>query len=243
MLCIAICDDNPKESDHLSGLLHQYAKKHQLKLNIQVFSNGFLFLEAIEKKNGFHLCFLDIFMPAFTGIETAKELRLLDPEMHLVFCSSSPDFALDGYTLQASHYLVKPVKDQPFFKAMDQIMGKIFREQRGKPGNSLCIPTATGFQKLSSDEVSHVVASNNSTLVHLRNLNILASTQSFSKIWGSFAVYPNFAIISRSIFLNYDVVTGMEQDKFILESDIRIQLPRRKKKEITQDFLDYSMGS
>ncbi len=236
MIKIAICDDNLEEANILETLLHQYANENKIDFHITVYTNGFLFLDALEKN--FHICFLDIFMPAFSGIDTAKELRNIDKDIHLVFCTSSKDFALDGYALHASNYLIKPVEQHKLFVAVDELIRKINKEKTHK----FSVPTTNGLQLISTDTISHVTPDGNYCKIYLLNNIIIACRLSFLQVTDHLCQNRNFALISRSALLNYDVVVGMEDSKFILTSGVKISIPRRKKKEITQYFLDYSMN-
>lgn len=239
MLKIAICDDNTDESNLLQTFLQQYAQEKNLNFNITVYSNGFLFLDSLQ--NNYKICFLDIFMPAFSGIDTAKELRAIDKDMHLIFCTSSKDFALDGYSLQASNYLLKPLEKEKLFNAIDEVLRKIEKEKIKK----ISVPTVEGLRVIPTDIILYVTPDGNNSKINIQN-NLkeveIECKLSFTQITKDMSQYQNFVLISRSILLNLDVVVGMEQDKFILETGAKISIPRRKKKEITQIFLDYSMG-
>lgn len=235
MINIAICDDDYNEKKCLYELLEKYAQEHNLNFNIELFDNGFLFLESV--KRGFHVCFLDIFMPALSGIDTAKELRTIDKDMHLVFCTSSKDFALDGYGLQACNYLLKPLDKNIIFKALDEIIRNIYKEA---PSN-LCIPTTAGLKILIQDSISYIAANGNHCIIYLKDGATIHCKWSFSKIVEALCSRDNFCLISRSILLNFDSVIGMEKDKFSLSNMTKITIPRRKKQQITQEFLDYKL--
>ncbi|SDT63298.1 two component transcriptional regulator, LytTR family [Mucilaginibacter mallensis] len=63
------------------------------------------------------LIFLDIEMPGMNGIEFAKTI----PEKTLViFTTAYPEYALDGFELDAIDYLIKPVKEERFQKAVNK---------------------------------------------------------------------------------------------------------------------------
>ena len=55
-------------------------------------------------------------------MDTAKELRLFDPDCILVFLTTSTDHALDGFRVRAFHYLVKPYTDGELTALFDEII-------------------------------------------------------------------------------------------------------------------------
>jgi DNA-binding LytR/AlgR family response regulator len=74
-----------------------------------------------------HLIFLDIQMPKITGLDFFKTLK--DPPA-VIFTTAYPQYALDGFEVNALDYLVKPISFDRFLKAA--LKAKEFYEVRQK---------------------------------------------------------------------------------------------------------------
>lgn len=57
----------------------------------------------------FDIAFLDIEMPVINGIQLAKSLKRINPQLNIIFVTAYNDYAPDAYRLHASGYLSKPV--------------------------------------------------------------------------------------------------------------------------------------
>lgn len=237
MINIGICDDDLDEQNHLEKLLLKYSKQHNIEFNIKSFNNGYLFLDSIKNKKTFDICFLDIYMPALSGIDTAKELRLLDKTTQLIFTTSSKKFALDGYAVQATNYLLKPLEEESFFVALSQVLQKISIENT----ENIQIPTKMGYQLLSPNIITYIEVLNNNSIIHINGDKTIISSVNLTKMQEILEENLSFMLVSRSILINFDNVIGLENEKFVMSDGTKIIIPRRKKKELTKAFLDYRM--
>ena len=70
--------------------------------------------EAVSyaENNKFDLAVLDIKMPGMDGIELAKRLRGLNPEVLIVFITAYDNFVRDSNTIGGDDYIVKPYKKE-----------------------------------------------------------------------------------------------------------------------------------
>jgi DNA-binding LytR/AlgR family response regulator len=78
-------------------------------------------LKAVEilKREEVDLLFLDIRMPAISGIEL---LKLLRHPPKVILTTAYREYALDGYDLDIVDYLLKPITFERFFKAIERYL-------------------------------------------------------------------------------------------------------------------------
>lgn len=75
---------------------------------------------AIEqiKNNQISIAFLDINMPGKTGLELAREIKRLDPDINIIMVTAYREYALEALRLYVSAYLLKPVDDNELREAL-----------------------------------------------------------------------------------------------------------------------------
>ena len=118
-----IVDDEPLALDILETFI---AKMPNLELVARC-NNALEGIEAL-KNHEVDLMFLDIQMPQITGIEFLRSLR--NPPA-VVFTTAFPDFALEGFELDAVDYLLKPISMDRFMNAVSKATERITIRKQG----------------------------------------------------------------------------------------------------------------
>lgn len=106
MLAVAICDDEILDSCNLAGIIKDILDDMEVTYTIKQFQQGQDLLNAIEN---FDIIFLDILMCDINGMKTAQILRKKQFDKIIVFVSSSREYVMDAFEVEAFHYLTKPV--------------------------------------------------------------------------------------------------------------------------------------
>jgi DNA-binding LytR/AlgR family response regulator len=72
--------------------------------------------------NTVDLIFTDVNMPQMTGIELIQSLR---KKPHIIFITANAEYAVKGFELDITDFLVKPVTFDRFVKAVNKVMDRI----------------------------------------------------------------------------------------------------------------------
>ena len=172
---IAIVDDDATDRRMLHSRLEVQLARHSIHADISEYENGRKFLtEAAQEP--FTLVFLDIYMKKDNGIETAKKLRLFDPDCMLVFTTTSAEHALDGFRVRALHYLVKPYSDKDFQELMDEIIDRM-----PKPDKYIEVRSANGTQRLRFSEIIYAEHYQHQIYIHTTDNRKITTRQTFGK--------------------------------------------------------------
>jgi DNA-binding LytR/AlgR family response regulator len=114
------------------------------------------------------LLFLDIQMPKITGMDFIRSLTHAPP---VIFTTAYPQYAVEGFELNALDYLVKPISFERFLKAA--LKAKEFYEVRDKnikeanPGHFF-IKTDNKLVRIAFDEVIFAEGLQNYVIIHTR---------------------------------------------------------------------------
>ena len=121
--------------------------------DLQVVSTFEMPEDAIEfvKHNSVEIAFLDIEMPTMSGIQLAKELRAIRPDILLVIISAYGDYIKDSNQVGADYYILKPYKHETLEMMMERMRLLVKRQQK-----ELFIKTFGEFEILKNGKPTDV---------------------------------------------------------------------------------------
>jgi len=110
-----------EDDSNLGILLRNYlsAKNYETEL----FVNGNLALEAFPTRS-FGLCILDIMMPEMDGLTLAREIRLTNPDIPIIFLTAKnqKDDIIEGFKSGADDYITKPFSMEELLYRIEAIL-------------------------------------------------------------------------------------------------------------------------
>lgn len=217
---IAIVDDDAGDCRWLAEQLEGLLARRWLEGTVFSFAGGEEFLTAARARR-FDLVFLDIYMGGLDGVSIARELRAFDRDCLLVFSTSSPDHALEGYRVQAAQYLVKPWGTEELEQLFDQLA-------RLLPASEKYVELRSGRQKvrvylgriLWAEHFQHQVC------IHTTGGDTISIRITFGAFSALLASDARFFICGRGLLVNLDHAADFDGSVFLLDDGARCPVSR-----------------
>ena len=142
MNCI-IVDDEPLALD----ILEEYIRRTPALRLAGRFTSSADALNLLRARGwdgggGIHLAFLDIHMPGMDGLDLAKAIGKRDRggETRIVFTTAFPQYALEGFRVEALDYLLKPISFEEFSQSVARAVSWFGRRVDNGPASRTANP-------------------------------------------------------------------------------------------------------
>lgn len=229
---IALVDDEAIQLQRLENLLTSelHSLEHHTSHKIDTYRNGQSFLEHWTAGN-YDVIILDIFMGGITGVDVAKQIRLTDPDVKLVFCSRSNEFAAESYQVNAQYYLVKPATEGSIANMMKRLNpDPIQCEQTCTlPDGHAVLPR----QILYTEYYNHVI------FIHLKDGEVYRLRANHSDLEKLLIPYGYICSPSKGILINFHEVTQMLDTNVLMSDGTALPISRRKSKDIQSAYTKF----
>lgn len=237
MLKIAICDDNVDELSHMVSYVDEYQIYKHVKYEYYTFHNGIDLMSFLEKGKLFDIYYLDIIMPNYNGISLAKEIRSFDKNAQIIFFTSSPEFALESYSVKAINYVLKPVTKDKIFNTLTDALERIDKSQ----GSSLIVKNRNGLQKILLSNLVYVEAMGKKVVYHIISGRVLECTDQFSMVCDTLIKDSCFIKPHRSYLVNMKYIDTISNTEIVMQTNEMIPIAQGKSKEIKERYLTFQM--
>lgn len=230
---IAICDDEAMDRDEVLSVLQTYSLQKKTPFIYHIFDNGFSLLESIEAGSIYDIILLDIIMPNITGIETARHIRKTDSTVKIVFLTSSPEFAVDSYSVGAYYYLLKPINP----KNLVEVVDKISRSSKSYEAASILINDRKGIRRIPLSELVFCEILRRTVCYHFIDGSVSESTGTLSELENDLLPYSFVVKPHRSYLVNLRHVTEISLTEIKTDIGKTVPISRGRYEVVSHAFL------
>ena len=226
----AIIDDEPVAA----GLLESYVAKTPY-LNLTGTYNSAITAMRDLRDNPVPLLFLDIQMPELSGVEFAK---ILPKDTKIIFTTAFPQYALEGYKVNALDYLLKPISYEDFLRATEKAQDWFNILQKREAYNDdriMFIKSEYKLLRVNLDDILYVEGLKDYVRICLKNGEKIMSLMSMKKL-EDYLPRPEFLRTHRSYIVHMPEVRSIDRFRIVF-GDIFIPISDNYKEEV-QQYLD-----
>ena len=226
----AIVEDREPDAERLEQLLKKAFGAENITCGRFVCGDDFL---KAFPGDGYQVVFLDICMEGTNGIETARQLRAADPDLLIVFVTSSPEYVWDAFPVHPFDYLLKPYKQEKF----DHLAGELQRVL-GRQQPELEVRVARQIVHLPLKKIHYATAQNHVVRVVTDDGECRAASN-FAQVEQQLKTQPNFLVCNRGVIINMDKVLRFDGDCIEMLDGACLPVRQKDKKSLLAQFTQY----
>ena len=227
---IIIVEDDNLDANNLISCIKKYGEEKEEEFSVTRYSNVQSFIDAY---NDADIVFLDIAMPGIDGMTAAKMLREKDNDVTIVFVTNMLQMAINGYSVRAFDFIIKPVSYKNFVIRFANILKTVTKKQ----GKEIWINNKDGKTRINTSKIKYIEIMQHILVFHMEDGNEYRNTGTLVSLQELLKDEP-FSMCNRCYFVNLAYVSSIKGNVVIL-NNISLQISRAKKKGFIKDLNDY----
>lgn len=190
-------------------------------MSLQCFTSPLEGMTAIEDSNP-DIVFMDIEMHSHNGIELA---RRLPRGTSVIFTTAYPDYAIEGFNVNAVDFIQKPVFYPRFVQAINKALAWNAIESAPQPRERDIITLKSEHRNvvISLDSITHIEAMDNYVKVFRRDLPVVISQITMKEV-ESLLPEDSFSRVHRSFIVNLKHIDSFSNRKIIIHN-VKLPIP------------------
>ena len=236
---ISVLDDEPQQVKEITLQIEACLIKAKLDdFEVRGFTEEAAFLKDFAAEPA-AVAFLDIYLGKESrGIEVAKKVRECSPGLVIIFLTSSPEFALEGFAVQAAHYCLKPVTEESVNECLKRIEQVIPLAQRGI--RLQLDDGSAAFLQLA--DIVYAEAQGHHVLLHMSTQSepLATARGTLAALEERLASDGRFLRVGRSYLVNMDMIKVMQGRLITLAGGIELTFSRYLDSSIRETYAEYA---
>lgn len=235
---IVVCDDSLEDLSIIEELLAEY-KEHYKNINIDVvqFTDSTILYHKIQEEELGDIYILDMIMNNKTGIDLGTLIRSIDEKSVIIYITSSNEFALEAYSVHAVRYLLKPIRKDLFFEALDYAMSDAMKAEKDPEYQ---VKTKEGLVSVPYSRIEYVENYSRTLNISLTDGNSIKSIfirKSFDEEVGQLLDDKRFLHVHKSFLVNMNHIDKLSQRTITMESGKNIPVSKTRAAEVKKEYL------
>ena len=235
MISVAICDDNLNDLSNTKTIVEQVLKLHDAECDLHAYDSPKKILDKINAGTIYDVYFLEINYSNISGIELAKFIKSKNKDSKIVFITSSKDKALDAFSVNAVHYVIKPLSVLDAQEIYKRIVKKA-----NEIDHYIIKKTSSGIMKIDVNSIQYSESNGHYQYLYLENGEILKIRIKTQELWKELKEYSSFLRPHSGYIVNMTYIDSISS-KGIKIGDVELPMAKNTLNHISKIFIEYNV--
>lgn len=231
-MLVAVCGDCRENRQEVCGLLRKYKEKKKCGIEIAEYSCGTALCEDQDTLSRCGILFLGVNEGKGDGLQTARRVKTLYPDIHVVLVAASIGCALEGYKVKASRCLVRARLSETFEECMDDILREIKLAQR-----RFLFPFVEGEMMLPAARIVYVETEGHKNVFH--TVDAVYSLYRKLDVIEEELRSAGFVRIHRSFLVNMGYIERLSGYVLQLSTGQKLSVPKTRYAQVKREYALY----
>ncbi len=219
MTKIILCDDNSHELKNISAQVAAFYGDDACEINC--FDNPMEALAYCDSEQ-VDIAILDIVMPEMTGIELAQILRSRGLDGHLVFLTTSNEFASEAFEVEATSYLLKPVNESK----LAAVLKKIEKARQQYDHEKFTIFSRSAVRLIPVRELMYTEIIRHKLYFYLADGEVVELYATMREYAEQLLQFECIVQCHTSFLVNMNFIKSVESTRLLMKNDTAIPISR-----------------
>ena len=231
---IVICDDEKNFLDKLATKIYELVSELEINVMVLKYQSGGRLLESYKAgvNIDIDIIFMDILMGSENGYQIAAQIRQIDTKVRIIFITSVMKYALKGYEIGATRYLVKPINDNKIRSVLISTINEVIDSSE----QYIIEKNDEGIFKLFFDDIIYIETSGRNTIIHSKDKNIISYKTMKSHLNN---LNSHFIRCHAAYIVNLAYIVELTKSEIILKNNIIIPLSKNRRKELKESLMNF----
>ncbi|MDR2620420.1 MAG: LytTR family DNA-binding domain-containing protein [Propionibacteriaceae bacterium] len=233
MIRVGVVEDDERSKAEVLGHLARFERESagRERFTVTVFSDGSELVASYRLD--FDILFLDIKMERLDGMSAARQIREVDSDVVIIFITNSPHYAINGYSVGALSYLLKPVTYTAFSGELKRSLTLVSKRER----HTVMLSFENEKHRVDIADVCYLESYKHQITAHTLSRPYAAAgpLRALEEELGA----HGFFRINSGYLVNLRHVTGIRQSAVLLRGGRELQVSRARKQAFLVALADY----
>ena len=239
MIGFAVCDDDERERTLVCAFLDEYLSEHtEIAAKTKEFPSAVALYKTVEEGKIPDILLLDICMPTMSGVTLARKIRNRNLPVKIIFLTTSRDYAVEAFHLEASHYLVKPISKKDFAAALDRVL-EAFKAQPKR----ISITGGAGVTSfIDIDDIIYIESQGYRRYVHTKSEKLTETKRTLTQFLDAFEELSPGQFVSpyRGYIINLNEIRTITSKYIEMQDGAHILIKAGDYAKIKKTYFNYS---